>query len=133
ITEYMAAQYDAAGAVAASTMYWAYDKGDGYSLLDAAGNEKPVLLAAIVRPYPERVAGRPTSYAFDVATSTFTLTYTPAAIAAPTEIAVPARSYPNGYAVDCDGCAFEQRDGSLAITTPPASLPATIVLRPRQE
>jgi len=49
---------DAAAAVSASTMYWAYDKSDGYGLLDPAGNEKPVLLGVVVRPYPERVRRR---------------------------------------------------------------------------
>ena len=78
IVAYMTAQYDAAGAVAAGTMYWSYDKGDGgYSLVDAAGDEKPELVGALVRPYPERVAGTPSSYAFDPATSTFELVYHP--------------------------------------------------------
>ena len=53
------------GTVGASTMYWAYDKSDGYGLLDPAGNEKPVLLGELVRPYPERVAGIPLGYSFD--------------------------------------------------------------------
>ena len=67
IVEYMTAQYDAAGAVAAGTMYWAYDKGGDYSLLDADGNEKTALLDVLVRPYPARVAGDPISYGFDPA------------------------------------------------------------------
>jgi endoglycosylceramidase len=128
IVEYMTAQYDAAGAVAGSTMYWSYDKSDGYSLLDADGNEKPTLLGALVRPYPERVAGTPQSYAFDAATQTFTATYAiDAAITAPTLISVPARVYPNGYTVECGGCTYEQRAGQLAITAPGSG---TIVLHP---
>ena len=63
IVDYMTAQYDAAGQVAASTMYWSYDKSDGYGLLTPDGSEKAVLLGALVRPYPERVAGDPISYA----------------------------------------------------------------------
>src|SRR4029077_4069865 len=77
ITEYMNAQYDPAGAQAAHTMYWAYDKSDGHGLLAPDGSEKPALLDAIVRPYPERVAGDPISYAWDSAASTFTFTYSP--------------------------------------------------------
>jgi endoglycosylceramidase len=130
IVEYMTAQYDAAGAVSAGTMYWAYDKSGGYALLDADGNEKPALLGALVRPYPERVAGIPISYAFDAATSTFTVSYTPdRAVTAPTVIVVPARVYPNGYTVECDGCAFETAANQLTITTAPRSSPATIVIR----
>jgi endoglycosylceramidase len=128
IVEYMTAQYDAAGAVAASTMYWSYDKSDGYSLLDPNGNEKPALLGAVVRPYPERVAGTPLAYAFDAASSTFTATYTPdTALTAPTLISVPPRVYPNGYTVECGGCTFEQTPGQLAITAPGSG---TIAIHP---
>ena len=54
-------------------MYWSYDKSDGYALLDADGNEKPDLVDTVVRPYPERVAGTPVSYAFDDGTFTFVM------------------------------------------------------------
>jgi endoglycosylceramidase len=129
IVEYMTAQYDAAGAVAAGTMYWAYDKSNGYGLLDPDGNEKPTLLGALVRPYPERVAGTPASYAFDATTNTFTMTYAPDhAVVAPTLIVVPARVYPNGYSVECDGCGYELTTNQLVITTPPRSSPATITI-----
>jgi endoglycosylceramidase len=130
IVEYMTAQYDAAGAVAAGTMYWAYDKSDGYALLDPNGNEKPTLLGSLVRPYPERVAGIPLSYGFDAATSVFTMRYEPdAGVAAPTVIVVPARVYPNGYSVECDGCTFDAGANQLVITAPPRGAPATIVIR----
>jgi endoglycosylceramidase len=130
IVDYMTAQYDAAAAVAGSTMYWSYDKSSGYGLLDVDGNEKPALLGALVRPYPERVAGIPIAYGFDPATSTFTVSYTPdGAITAPTVIVVPTRVYPSGYTVECDGCAYEQAANQLTITTPPHDSPATIVIR----
>jgi endoglycosylceramidase len=121
IVEYMTAQYDAAGAVAAGTMYWAYDKSDGYGLLAPDGSEKPLLVETLVRPYPMRVAGDPGAYRFDAATRTFTFTYTPdLAITAPTELAVPARVYPDGYAVACGGCAARQEPGVLVIDAPAA-------------
>ena len=131
IGAYMGAQYDAAGAVSGSTMYWSYDKSDGYGLLASDGTEETALLDALVRPYPERIAGDPIAYAFEPATSTFTFTYTPdRASALPTELVVPARTYPAGYQVTCDGCAFTQDAGALHITTPPAGSPATIVIQP---
>ena len=101
-------------------MYWAYDKGDGgYSMLDADGSEKPELVGVLVRPYPERVAGEPIAYAFDAATSTFTFEYTPdPSVTAPTEIVVPARVYPNGYTVECGGCATEKTAGVVRILEP---------------
>ncbi len=122
ITEYMDAQYDGAAAVAASTMYWAYDRDDSYGLLRPDGSEKPALLDVLVRPYPKRVAGDPISYEFDEATDTFTATWLPDdTIDAPTVLAVPLRRYPNGYDVACDGCDFEAGDGELVITALSAS------------
>jgi endoglycosylceramidase len=114
IVEYMTAQYDAAGAVAGSTMYWSFDKSDGYSLLDVDGNEKPDLVNTVVRPYPERVAGTPVSYAYDAGTFTLAMKGD-AAVTAPTLISVPDRVYPNGYQVECGGCAVTKQPGELSI------------------
>jgi endoglycosylceramidase len=131
IVDYMTAQYDAAGQVAASTMYWAYDKSDGYGLLAPDGSEKPLLIDTLVRPYPERVAGDPISYAFDAPTATFTLAYRPdRSLASPTEIVVPERRYPSGYQVDCGGCRWHARAGELVIDAPPSSNPATVTIHP---
>jgi endoglycosylceramidase len=132
IGPYMTAQYDAAGSVAAGAMYWAYDKGGGYSILDADGAERPALLDVIVRPFPTLVAGDPIAYAFVAATSRFTFTYAPdAAATAPTEISIPARVYPNGYTIECAGCAHEVTGDTLVITRAPPTTPATIVLAPQ--
>lgn len=131
IVEYMTAQYDAAGAVAASTMYWAYDKSDGYGLLDPDGNEKPLLVDTVVRPYPMRVAGTPASYSFDAATRTFTLVYAPdRGVSASTEISIPPRSYPAGYQVECGGCEHHEAASTLVIDEPPTQTPATITVTP---
>ena len=109
IVEYMTAQYDAAGAVAGSTMYWAYDSG-GYGLIDEQNREKQPLVDTLVRPYPERVAGDPIAYSFDGA---FTLTYEPHGDG-PTIIAVPARTFAT-YTVECGGCSYHQEPGRLFI------------------
>jgi endoglycosylceramidase len=131
IVDYMTAQYDAAGQVAAGTMYWAYDKSDGYGLLAPDGSEKTTLVDVVVRPYPTRVAGDPSSYAFDASSSTFTFTYAPdRASKLPTEISVPARVYPNGYQVDCGDCQYQQQSGAIVITTPPSGNPATVTIHP---
>lgn len=130
IVEYMTAQYDAAGAVAGSSMYWSYDQGGSYSLLAADGTETPLLVDTVVRPYPDRVAGDPIAYAFDATSRTFTFSYTPDRSKLPTEIAVPARVWPDGYAVDCGGCRYEIRSGALVLDTPPPGSPATVVIAP---
>ncbi|MBA2542942.1 MAG: cellulase family glycosylhydrolase [Deltaproteobacteria bacterium] len=126
IVEYMTAQYDAAGRVAAGSSYWAYDKSDGYGLLAPDGSEKTVLLDAVVRPYPERVAGTPISYGFDA--GTFSFSYRPAG-AGSTDVIVPARTFPTGFVVDCGDCAFELTTDGFSITTPPAGDVATVTVR----
>ena len=130
IVDYMTAQYDGAGAVAASSMYWDYSKG-GYGILDADGNEAQPLVDTLVRPYPERVAGDPVSWSFDQASSTFTLTYrADPSVAAATVVSVPPRVYPSGYSVDCGGCASSVQGSSLVVTSPPRGDPAVVVLHP---
>lgn len=120
IAAYMDAAYDAAGAVAASSMYWAYSKGGGYSPLDASGAEVAPLVGAIVRPYPSRIAGDPVGWTHDTAARTLTVRYRPDdRITAPTEIVVPAR-VSAAPTVSCTGCTSERRGDTLAITAPPA-------------
>jgi endoglycosylceramidase len=131
IAEYMDAQYAGIGAVAGGSSYWAYDKGGGYAVLAEDGSEKAELLAALVRPWPERVAGDPLDYAFDPASRVFTLRYRPdASLRAPTVIAVPDRVYPEGYEVDCGGCEVERAEGSLLLHGAPAGDPAQLTLSP---
>jgi endoglycosylceramidase len=116
IGEYMTAEYDGMAAVNAGSAYWDYGKGGGYSFLDADGTERPALVAALVRPWAERVAGTPVSQAFDAKTSAYTLRFRPdPAVAAPTILAVPDRLYPNGVRVECGGCAVTRAPGEALL------------------
>jgi len=132
IGDYMDAQYDAIGAVAGGSAYWHYSKGGGYELLDADGNEKPELSAALVRPYPERVAGTLHRYGFDETTVTFEAVVTPDPhITAPTEIVLPPRLYPNGADVDCGGCSVDATTpGRLLLTELPDTAELVIQVSP---
>lgn len=131
IEAYMTAQYDAAGAVAASSIYWDYSTG-GYGLLNQDGTDAEPLLQTVVRPYPELVAGDPVSWAFDPATSEFTFTYRPdASNGAPTVLSVPGSVFPAGYTVDCGGCKWSAGPGNLTISAPGASNPVVIRLKPK--
>lgn len=131
IVEYMTAEYDAFAAVAAGTTYWAYDKGGSYSVFNDDGSEREALVSTLVRPFPQRVAGDPVSYGFDAASSTFTLTYRPdASITAPTIVSAPARVYPNGVVVSCDGCESKVTGAALEITKPAAGETVTVTLVP---
>ena len=133
ITAYMTAAYDGAGAVGASTMYWAYDKGDdGYGLLRADGSEKKELADVLTRPYPQRVAGRLLSYGFDPNMHTATIRWEPdVTVDTPTEIVVPVRSFPAGATVECGGCKVLEAPGLVRLLTSPPGNPIVVTLRPR--
>jgi endoglycosylceramidase len=78
------------------------------SLPPTADNLKQPKLDVLVRPYPRAVAGTPISYAFSAAAPDrlFELRYDgDDAIAAPTEVFVPARHYPGGYQASVTGPA----------------------------
>jgi endoglycosylceramidase len=78
------------------------------------------------------VAGDPVSFAFDDDSRTFTLSWRPdPSLSAPTEIAVPMRTYPDGYVVSCSDCATERRPGRLWVTDTPGTEVATVVVVPR--
>jgi endoglycosylceramidase len=130
IVQYMTAQYDGAGAVAASSMYWDYTKG-GYGILGSDGSPSEPLLETLVRPYPERVAGDPVSWTFEPVGAIFTLTYhSSASVTAPTIVSMPARVYPQGYVVSCGGCQTDVQGGSLVVSTPPPGDPAVLTIEP---
>jgi hypothetical protein len=100
-------------------------------MLHPDGSEKAELLDVLVRPYPERVAGDPVSYAFDEESGALTLVYRPdRAITAPTLIVLPPRRFPAGARVGCDGCASEVVAGQARITRPPRGDPATVTVTP---
>lgn len=134
ISEYMDAGYDGAALATAANVYWAYDANSGgYGMLEDDQSDKPVLLDALVRPFPELVAGDPMSWEYDETTKKFTLTWHPdARVEAPTVISVASRIYPNGYDVACDGCTSEVSAGRLSITTPPVGDPAIVQLTAKQ-
>ncbi|MBI2522609.1 MAG: cellulase family glycosylhydrolase [Bdellovibrio sp.] len=116
IFDYMDVQYEAIGAVGAGSMYWNYAKDEWYGMLHADGSEKTELMRALVRPYPERIAGTLHSYAFDHKKKEFRVRYIPdSAIQAPSILAIPPRIFPHGYQVNCHDCRFEKEAGRLLI------------------
>lgn len=130
ISAYMDAAYDGAAAHLAGTMYWAFDRGGGYSMLDNNGEGVPSLLDAIVRPYPERIAGDPIVWEYDESTRTLTVSWRPdASIHAPTVIVAPERVYPDGVSVTCDGCTAVVRGDEIVITSAAVSATAHVTSR----
>jgi endoglycosylceramidase len=74
-------------------------------------NINQTMLQTLARPYPQLVAGTPTSWRFDPATKVFAFEYSPHRAdghgtfpaGAETSIAVPAIQYPHGYQVRVTG------------------------------
>ncbi|MCC6897513.1 MAG: cellulase family glycosylhydrolase [Polyangiaceae bacterium] len=131
IEPYVDAAYDGAAAVAAGSAYWAYDKSDGYGLLAPDGSEKPQVLAQVVRPYPERVAGDLLDWEWDEAALRLRVRLRPdSRVGAPTVIRVPPRIYPKGYQISCGGCATEVLAGEARLRDVPGGDPAVIELAP---
>lgn len=127
IAAYMDAAYDAAGEAAAGSFYWHYGRDEGYGLLHADGSEKAELVDALVRPYPERVAGDPVRWSLEG--ERFTFVYRARGSAA-TVISLPPRRFPSGARVTCEGCTVELAPGSARIVKAPAGL-VTVVIEPQ--
>jgi len=75
--------------------------------LDRPGSLKPAKADALIRTYPQAVAGTPNSFAFDPVTKVFSLVYVAdASTSAPTVVFVPvARHYGGHYSVSVEGPA----------------------------
>jgi endoglycosylceramidase len=90
--------------------YWSYDPG-GWGIWERDDQGEFVEREnanALVRPYPQRVAGIPRSFSYDPDTRTFALSFDPSPSATlPTEIYVPeTRHYPDGWSLS--GCSESQ-------------------------
>jgi endoglycosylceramidase len=85
-------------------------------------NLKAEKLAVLVRPYPQLVAGTPTSWRFDADKKLFELTYSTARAGGGvfaghprTEVFVPKRQYPSGYSVRAEGAGVASGPGSQVL------------------
>jgi endoglycosylceramidase len=129
--EYMQAEYAAAAAVSAGTSYWDFSRGGGYSMLTATGSDRPAALAALVRPYPQRIAGTPRGISYDPGTATFLFRYQPERLStAVTEVFLPERSFPGGYQVSCTGCSYEIAGSHLRLTADADADEVTLRVQP---
>jgi len=108
-----------------SWMWWTYNEGTG---LDPSQNPPDQNLNAavanlLVRAYPRAIAGTPVRWSFDTAGKSFSLEYTTAradgrgsfAAGAISEIYLPARQYPKGYAVSVSGGSLHSAPGASVL------------------
>jgi hypothetical protein len=90
----------------------------------SGSNLKTVTLDAVTRPYPRTVAGTPTGWSFDPTSRRFTASWTARragarggsfGAGAVSEIAVPRRQYPDGYAPDVRGGSILSAPGAALL------------------
>jgi endoglycosylceramidase len=121
--------------------YWSYDPwGWGIWESDAEGEfvAERENANALVRPYPQRVAGIPRSFSYDPVARIFELAFDPSpSSTAPTEIYLPAgRHYPEGWFLEgCEeaaGCSssWDGDTETLQILTPNQSSRVEIRITP---
>ena len=129
--DFMRAHFEALDALGMSGTEWEYsvsvdawnDESDG--IVAADGTELPVA-GAVLRPFAKAVAGSAITSSYDATSRTFKVSYTPQP--GITEISMPARVFPAGYAVTGTGaCVDTSQAGVMRIraTGGPVSITAT--------
>jgi len=103
-------------------MFWTYDEAiiaDEHAPAGSDNLRSVEAFNALVRPYPIATNGTPTAIAFDPATRRFAFTYDtagPDGESQPTwvltVVSVPARQYPDGYAVTVSGAVVVSEPGA---------------------
>jgi endoglycosylceramidase len=111
---YMAAIFAALDALGASGTEWEYSvsteswNSEADSIVAADGTEYDVA-QAVIRPFARAVAGDGIAQSWDAEAGVFTLTYAPSASASTsiTEVQLPARAFPGGFAVSASGGCYD--------------------------
>jgi endoglycosylceramidase len=141
-----------------SWMWWHYcscddptttGPGDKQALVDdprkapQGANLRPGKLDLFARPYPRVVAGTPRSWSWDAATKTFRLRFTNVraggggefARYARSEVVLPARQFPDGYAVSAKDAVVRSAPGAqmLALAACPGAGDIEVTVTPRGE
>ncbi|MBN1946434.1 MAG: cellulase family glycosylhydrolase [Bradymonadales bacterium] len=123
----------------AGDLYYEYSQDDGgYSLLNSAGEEKPLLVDISARIYPKAVGGTLVEYHFDDQSGVFTMVLeTLEQVTAPSILAFPKeRHYPDGFVIessDPDGSwsyEVDEERSELLFTIDRTKVRHTLTIRP---
>jgi endoglycosylceramidase len=111
--------------------YWSYFRSAGGQIIrdpslppTEPGNLREGVLDVIVRPHPQTISGTPRRYGFRLEGREFELEFSPRraddrgrfATGSESEIAVPERQYPHGYAVEVEGAEVTSAPGAPVLT-----------------
>ena len=121
-------------------MYWAYKlwhdptggAHEGLFRNDAKlSSVKRAKLAVLVHPYPQAIAGAPTSMSWDAATKVLQFSYTPDRATGLTDVFLPASTCGHGCSVDVTGGHVVRRtDGDALIDADPRATAVTVRVAP---
>ena len=128
---------DALDIYSSGWIWWAYDKGDDFAILNADGSEGE-RLQPLIRAYPRAVAGHIESFSFNAGTLVFELEYTNnAAASGQTEVFLPVdRLYGGEFNLsfsDPNGSwsySFDEARQLLSITHDPSTDRHTLRITP---
>ncbi len=121
---YMTDIFTAIDALGLSATEWEYSveseewNSETDSLVGSDGGEYEVV-QAVARPFARAVGGSAITQAWDPTAQTFTLAYTPAS--GVTEVSLPSRAFPSGYAVTITGACFDASTPGRILVQPDAS------------
>lgn len=126
--DYVGRVYNTAADMGAGVAYWSRDPGS-WGPYEKDGTQRN-LVAALDNPYPRAIAGQPGALAIERERVEFS--YTPdLSITAPTEIYLPARTFPRGGAVDgADVSRWNTQTRILELKAPDDETPQTVVITP---
>jgi endoglycosylceramidase len=111
--------------------YWSYFRSAGGQIIrdpslppTHPGNLREEILDVIARPYPQTIAGTPRSYGFARERREFELEYSTNRAGedgrfetgSESEISVPERQFPHGYAVEVEGAEVKSAPGARIVT-----------------
>jgi len=105
-------------------MYWAYklwndptgSRFEGLYTDDSQPSSlKTAKVDVLVHPYPQAIAGVPTSLQWDPATKVMDLMFTPRRATGLTDVFVPARTYPAGYTTVVNGGTVRSAPGAAHV------------------
>ena len=117
---WISAELDLQDRLRAHSTFWLWKEISGgyWGLYDANGVERTSRTRALSRAYARAVPGTVTEHSFDDTASTLRLRYQ-ASGRTPLELFVPARRFPDGVVLRCDGRTIpvtpDPRDGTVTV------------------